>query len=184
MRSSASVGVMAARVERSTRQTDPVIRPAEPADVPTIIAMVHELAEYERDPDAVEMTESMLHDALFASEPRVFAHVAEDDGGAVVGHAVWFVNFSSWTGRHGIWLDDLYVRPHCRGKGYGFGLLQALGAICVDRGYGRLEWCVLDWNEPAIRFYRSLGAVSMDEWTTNRMTGTALRGLAAAGGKA
>jgi GNAT superfamily N-acetyltransferase len=157
-----------------------VIRPAQPADVSAILAMVHELAEYERDPDAVQMTEPMLHEALFDPDPRVFAHVAVDDGGAVVGHAVWFVNFSSWTGRHGIWLDDLYVRPDHRGRGFGFGLLQALAAICVERGYGRLEWCVLDWNEPAIRFYRSIGAVSMDEWTTNRMTGDALARLATA----
>lgn len=156
-----------------------MIRPAEPDDVPTIMAMVHELAEYERDPGAVEMTGPMLHSALFGPDPRVFAHVAVDEAGAVVGHGVWFLNFSSWTGRHGIWLDDLYVRPACRGQGYGLGLLKALAAICVERGYGRLEWAVLDWNEPAIGFYRSIGAHSMDDWTMNRMTGEALARLGA-----
>jgi GNAT superfamily N-acetyltransferase len=154
-----------------------MIRPARPGDVPTILALVHELAEYEREPDAVEMTESGLRDALFGADPKVWVHVAEESG-EVVGHALWYVNFSTWSGRHGIWLDDLYVRPEHRGKGHGLALLRALAAICIERAYARLEWWVLDWNEPAIGFYRSLGAVAMDEWTVNRVTGEALHRLA------
>jgi GNAT superfamily N-acetyltransferase len=97
----------------------------------------------------------------------------------VVGHAIWFVNFSSWTGRHGIWLDDLYVRPASRGQGNGLALLRTLAALCVARGYGRLEWAVLEWNELALRVYRSIGAVSMDEWRINRLTGPALAAFGA-----
>ncbi len=152
-----------------------MIRPAQPDDVDVILAMVRELAEYERDPDAVEMTASDLTAALFGESPLVFAHVAVDSSSdEVVGHAIWFVNFSSWTGRHGIWLDDLYVRPAHRGQGYGLALLRTLASVCVSRGYGRLEWAVLEWNELALRVYRSIGAVSMDEWRINRLTGPAL----------
>jgi GNAT superfamily N-acetyltransferase len=153
-----------------------VIRPARPADVPTILALVHELAVYEREPDAVEMTEDGLREALFGPDPKVWVHIAEEDG-EVVGHALWYVNFSTWSGRHGIWLDDLYIRPEHRGKGHGLALLRTLAGICVKRGYARLEWWVLDWNEPAIGFYRSIGAVAMDEWTVNRVTGEPLRRL-------
>jgi GNAT superfamily N-acetyltransferase len=117
---------------------------------------------------------------LFGDHPAVFAHVAEHEG-AVAGFALWFVNYSTWTGRHGIYLEDLYVSPELRGHGYGRALLAELARICVERGYGRLDWSVLDWNEPAIGFYESLGAVAMDEWTVHRMTGPALHALTGTG---
>ena len=118
-----------------------------------------------------------LRGALFAAQPAVFAHVADVDG-VVVGFALWFVNFSTWLGRHGIYLEDLYVTPALRGRGLGKALLAELAAICVRRGYGRLEWWVLDWNEPAIGFYRSIGAEPMSEWTVQRLAGQPLADLA------
>jgi GNAT superfamily N-acetyltransferase len=161
------------------------VRPARPDDVPAILAMVGELAEYERAGHEVRATEGELHAALFGDRPALFGHVAERDG-KVVGFALWFLTFSTWLGRHGIYLEDLYVRPLARGDGHGKALLAALARICVDRGYGRLEWSVLDWNCPALDFYRSLGAVPMDEWTVQRLTGDALVRLTAgaAGGTA
>ena len=153
------------------------IRPARPADVAELRRLVGELAEYERSADQVLMTEDDLRRSLFGDQPAVFAHVAEHEG-AVAGFALWFVNYSTWTGRHGIYLEDLYVSPELRGHGYGRALLTELARLCVERGYGRLEWSVLDWNEPAIGFYESLGAVAMDEWTVHRMTGPALSALA------
>jgi GNAT superfamily N-acetyltransferase len=161
---------------------DVTIRPAVPADVPRIWHLIRELADYERSLDQVVLTEQDLHDALFAPEPAVFAHVAQArDGadGAVVGFALWFLNFSTWLGRHGIYLEDLYVTPRLRGQGIGSALLAELAAICVRRGYGRLEWWVLDWNSAAIEFYRSIGAASMSEWTVHRLSGRALAELAA-----
>ena len=155
------------------------IRDAVPQDVPLILAMIRELAEYEREPDAVEATEELLASALFAPRPALFCLIAETDTGEPAGFALWFLNFSTWLGRHGIYLEDLYVRPPFRGQGYGKALLAELAAICTERGYGRLEWWVLDWNEPAIAFYRSIGAVPMDEWTVHRVTGDPLRDLAA-----
>ena len=155
------------------------IRDAVPQDVPLILAMIRELAEYEREPDAVEATEELLASALFAPQPALFCLIAETDTGEPAGFALWFLNFSTWLGRHGIYLEDLYVRPPFRGQGYGKALLAELAAICTERGYGRLEWWVLDWNEPAIAFYRSIGAVPMDEWTVHRVTGDPLRDLAA-----
>lgn len=152
----------------------PMIRTATPADVPEIHAMVRELAEYERAPEQAKATEQQLHDALFGAHPAAFAHVAEDAEGRVVGFALWFRNFSTWTGTHGIYLEDLYVRPAARGAGHGKALLTELARICVERGYGRLEWSVLDWNEPSIAFYRALGAKAMDEWTVYRLDGAAL----------
>jgi GNAT superfamily N-acetyltransferase len=151
-----------------------MIRPAKPADVAEIHAMVRELAEYEKALDEAKATPEQLHDALFGENPRVFAHIAEDDAGDVVGFALWFLNFSTWTGVHGIYLEDLYVRPPARGAGYGKALLAQLARICVERGYTRLEWSVLDWNAPAIAVYRSQGAVPMDEWTVHRLAGDAL----------
>ncbi|MQA88482.1 MAG: GNAT family N-acetyltransferase [Streptosporangiales bacterium] len=134
---------------------------------------------------AAEPREEGLHGALFGPDPKVFAHVAVHDeagqDGEVVDFALWFCNFSTWLGKHGIYLEDLYVRPELRGRGYGRALLTELARIAVERGYGRLEWWVLDWNEPAIRFYKSLGARPMDEWTVYRVTGPALRDLAAGG---
>jgi len=154
------------------------VRPARPEDVPTMVELVRELADYERAADQVELTEDLLSAALFAPSPAVFASVAEDGSGAVVGLAVWFLNFSTWRGRHGIYLEDLYVRPAARGLGLGRALLTELAATCVARGYPRLDWWVLDWNAPALGFYRSLGALPMDEWTVWRLTGDALPALA------
>jgi GNAT superfamily N-acetyltransferase len=156
-----------------------VIRPARPDDVPAILQLIHGLAEYERAAHEVRATEAQLHASLFGAQPAVFAHVAEDDGGEVVGFALWFLNFSTWLGRHGIYLEDLYVRPDHRGRGYGKALLTTLARLAVEQGYGRVEWWVLDWNEPAIDFYRSLGATAMDEWTVFRLTGDALGALGA-----
>jgi GNAT superfamily N-acetyltransferase len=157
-----------------------MIRPARPADVPAIVALIGDLADYERARHEVEITETDLHEVLFAATPAVFAHVA-DVGGDVVGVALWFLSFSTWVGRHGIYLEDLYVRPEHRAAGHGRALLATLAAIAVERGYGRVEWAVLDWNEPALAFYRGIGAGAMDEWTTHRLTGDALRALAADG---
>ncbi len=154
-----------------------MIRPARPADVPALHTLVGELAAYERAPHEVTLTPADLHAALFGDQPAVFAHVAEHEG-EVVGFAVWFRNFSTWRGRHGIYLEDLYVRPELRGRGYGRALLATLARLCVQRGYPRLEWWVLDWNDPAIGFYRALGARPMDEWTVWRLTGDALDRLA------
>ena len=156
------------------------IREATPADVPQILAMIHELADYEKAPHEVVATPGLLREALFGADPAVYALMAEDvETGAVVGFALWFRNFSTWLGRHGVYLEDLYVRPSHRGHGYGKALLQELARIAVERGYGRFEWWVLDWNTPAIDFYRSIDAVPMDEWTVFRVTGDALGRLAA-----
>lgn len=154
-----------------------ILRPARPGDEAGILAAIRSLAEYEREPDAVENTVEAIRERFFGDDPRVFAHVVSR-GGTVVGVAVWFVTYSTWTGRHGIWLEDLFVDESERGKGYGKALIAALAAVCVDRGYSRLEWTVLDWNAPSIAFYRSLGAVAMDEWTTQRLTGAELEALA------
>lgn len=161
------------------------IREATPADVPAILRLVRELAEYEREPDAVKATEESFLATMFPAkgDPTVFGHVAEvdgEDGPEVVGIAIWFLSFSTWTGTNGIWLEDLYVTPSQRGTGLGKQLLTRLAQVCVERGYRRLEWTVLDWNEPSIAFYRSLGAVPMEEWTTNRLTGDALAALGSA----
>jgi GNAT superfamily N-acetyltransferase len=140
--------------------------------------MVRDLAAYERALHEVEATEAQLYEALFGPEPRTYALVAEYHG-TVAGFAVWFLNFSTWLGRHGVYLEDLYVRPELRGLRYGRALLQELARICVDRGYGRLEWAVLDWNEPALEFYRSLGAEAQQDWTVHRVRGETLERLAA-----
>lgn len=138
--------------------------------------MVRELAEYEREPGQARMTKAQLQSALFGPSPALFGHVAtEDDGdGAPVGFALWFLSFSTWTGSHGIYLEDLFVRPAARGGGHGLALLRTLAALCAERGYPRLEWSVLDWNTPAIDFYRAVGAVPMDGWTVFRLTGAEL----------
>lgn len=153
------------------------VRTARPGDVPDVLALVRELATYEREPDAVETTEQMLHDALFGPSPVASCHVAVLDG-QVVGMALWYVTFSTWKGVPGLWLEDLYIRESARGTGLGRALLQTLAAVCVERGYARFEWWVLDWNAPAIGFYASLGAVPQDEWTVHRVDGDALRELA------
>ena len=151
-----------------------MIRAAEPGDVDAVVGLIGDLAEYERARHEVQVDATSLHAALFGPTPAVFAHVAVVDG-EVVGFALWFLSFSTWLGRHGIYLEDLYVRPEHRGGGHGRALLASLARIAVDRGYGRLEWAVLDWNEPALAFYRALGAVALDEWTVHRLTGDALQ---------
>jgi GNAT superfamily N-acetyltransferase len=151
----------------------PAIRPAAETDVPALIGLIKELAAYEREPDAVKITEEQLTELLFGPDPRVYALVAEDQE-RVAGMAIYFLNFSTWEGKLGIYLEDLYVSPESRGSGLGKALLQSLAAIAVARDYGRFEWAVLDWNQPALDFYRSLGAVPMDEWTVHRLAGDAL----------
>ena len=155
------------------------LRAAAPADVPTILRFVKELATYEREPDAVKATEADLQRVLFGARPYAEAIIAED-GASPLGFALFFHNFSTWEGKPGIYLEDLYVTPDARGKGVGKALLARLAALAVERDCARLEWSVLDWNEPAIAFYRSLGAVAMDEWTVNRVAGDSLKALAKA----
>ena len=154
------------------------IRFATPQDVPQILAFVRELAEFEREPDAVVATEAMLEAALFGPHPAAEAVIAEGAEGKALGFALFFQNFSTWTGLPGMYLEDLYVTPSARGAGVGKALLRHLADIAVTRGYGRFEWSVLDWNQPAIDFYRAMGAVGMEEWTVQRVTGDALRALA------
>src|SRR5665647_901825 len=155
------------------------IRPAEAKDVPAILGLVHQLAVYEKEPDAVEATEADFRMALFPSDgsPTAFAHVAEIDG-EIVGMAIWYVTFSTWVGRGGIWLEDLFVLPEHRGSGLGKALLATLAAVCAERGYGRLEWSVLRWNKPSIGFYDSIGAQPLGDWLTYRLEGGELDALA------
>ena len=157
--------------------SDQRVRRATESDVDNMVELVHELAEYERAPEQCHLTPDQLRTALFGESPALFGHVAELDG-EVVGCALWFLNFSTWDGVHGLYLEDLYVRPSARGNGLGKALLAALAEECVRRDYTRLQWWVLNWNEPAINFYKSLGAVPMDEWTVYRVSGTALNQLA------
>ncbi|SHG45360.1 GNAT family N-acetyltransferase [Streptoalloteichus hindustanus] len=159
---------------------DPRVRPVRESDVERVVELVYDLAEYERARHECHLTPDQLRAALFGERPALFGHVAEVDG-EVVGFALWFLNFSTWRGTHGIYLEDLYVRPDQRGSGLGRALLTELAEECVRRGYSRLEWWVLDWNTPAINFYKSLGAVPMDEWTVYRVTDDALAALGAAG---
>ncbi len=154
-----------------------MIRAATPTDVPTIARLIRDLAEYERLADQVVLDEERLRQHLFG--PRPFAEVLlAEDAGQVVGFALFFHNYSTFLGRPGIYLEDLFVEPAQRGKGHGKALLIALARLAVERGCGRLEWAVLNWNEPSIQFYRSLGAGPMDEWTVYRLTGEALTSLA------
>ena len=154
------------------------VRPVESDDVASVCRLIRELAAYERAEHEVEITEAQLRDALFSSHPALFGHVGLAPDGEVVGFALWFLNFSTWRGTHGIYLEDLYVRPEHRGSGLGRALLGELARVCVRRGYRRLEWWVLDWNAPAIGFYRAAGAKPMDEWTVYRLTGDALERFA------
>ncbi|ANZ37920.1 GNAT family N-acetyltransferase [Lentzea guizhouensis] len=156
-----------------------MIRRVEPRDVDAVVRLVHELALYERAPEQCHLTSEQLRTALFGEHPALFGHVAEVDG-QVVGIALWFLNFSTWDGVHGIYLEDLYVTPEQRGKGFGKQLLEALAQECVERGYTRLQWWVLNWNEPSIGFYKSLGAIPMDEWTVMRVADQALQELGSA----
>ena len=154
------------------------VRSIRPDDVPAVVGLVRELAEYERALHEVRLTEEQLTGCLFGDSPALFGHVAEDEG-SVVGVALWFLNFSTWRGTHGVYLEDLFVQPQHRGKGLGRELLRTLAALCVGRGYSRLEWSVLDWNTPSIDFYRAAGAVPMDDWTVFRLTDDALTDFAA-----
>ncbi|MGV9613404.1 N-acetyltransferase family protein [Nocardia xishanensis] len=154
------------------------IRRATPADVPALVDLVYDLAEYEKARHECTLTLAQLRAALFGPAPALFAHVAEDETG-VVGCAIWFLNFSTWDGVHGIYLEDLYVKPETRGKGYGKALIAALAKEAVDKGYSRVSWSVLTWNTPSIDFYRSLGAEEQDEWVGYRLSGGELVKLAA-----
>jgi GNAT superfamily N-acetyltransferase len=149
------------------------VRPARPDDVPVVLSLIRELADYERSLDSVQATEADLAATLFGEAPAAYCHVADLDG-EVVGFALWFLNFSTWVGTHGIYLEDLYVRPSARGTGLGRALLAGLVEIARERGYGRVEWSVLNWNVDAQGFYRSIGAVPMDGWTVWRLDGDAL----------
>ena len=163
----------------TTAVLHPAVRPAVPDDVARIRELVLALATYERAADRVRLTEEQLRDSLFGAAPAVYALVAEADG-AVVGCAIYFLNFSTWEGTHGIYLEDLFVEPAHRGSGLGQALLGSLAALARARGYARVEWWVLDWNAPSIAFYRRLGAEAMDEWTVFRLSGPALERAAAA----
>ena len=147
------------------------------ADLPIILRLIRELAEYERAPDAVVATETGLREVLFGAKPSAEVLLALEES-EPVGFAVYFHNFSTWLGRPGLYLEDLFVRPEKRGKGYGRALLERLAQIAKERGCGRMEWAVLDWNEPAIQFYRKLGAQPMDDWTVFRLTGEGIAKLA------
>ncbi|GGK46456.1 GNAT family N-acetyltransferase [Salinarimonas ramus] len=153
------------------------IRPARHGEAGLVHGFIMELAAYERLAHEVEATEASVAEALFGESPRVFCDIAEW-GGEPVGFALWFYNFSTFTGRHGIYLEDLFVRESARGRGIGKALLARLAARCREEGLARLEWWVLDWNAPSIAFYRALGAIPMDEWTVMRVTGDALERLA------
>jgi len=157
-----------------------VLRFATPEDVATILRFVRELAEFERAADKVVATEALLHEAMFGERPVAEAVMAERDG-EPLGMALFFHNFSTWTGWRGLYLEDLYVTPAARGSGVGKALLSHLAAIAVDRGCSRFEWAVLNWNQKAIDFYRAMGAEPMTEWTVNRVSGDALTKLAGRG---
>ena len=155
------------------------IRRARPTETGLVLSLIRELAEYEKLLHEVEATEAMIDAALFGDNPLLFCEIAEWNG-EPAGFAVWFVNFSTFSGRSGIYLEDLFVRPAYRGTGIGKALLAYLAKLCVEKGWARLQWSVLDWNTPSIAFYKSLGAVMMDEWTVCRVNGPALAALAKA----
>jgi GNAT superfamily N-acetyltransferase len=152
------------------------IRPAKREEVGEVLQLIQDLATYEKAPDQVEASRDDLLNTIFAKEPRVFCDLVEVDG-QIAGMAIWFLNYSTWQAKHGIYLEDLYIKPEFRAKGYGKALLKHLAQICDKEGYGRLQWWVLDWNSPAIEFYRSFGAEAMDEWTVYRTSGQALKDL-------
>ena len=158
---------------------DSRIRPITPEDVPAVVELIYDLAEYERLRELCHITTDQLNTALFGPTPALFGLVAVEHG--VVGYALYFLNFSTWEGVHGIYLEDLYVRPDQRGSGLGLALLTTLAGVAAEHGYARVEWSVLDWNAPSIAFYRSLGAEPMDGWTVFRLTGPALRRAAEIG---
>jgi GNAT superfamily N-acetyltransferase len=153
------------------------IRAARPADAPLVFALVRELAAYEKLSDQVDATEQQIADALFADRPRLYCDIAEW-AGQPAGFAVWFLNFSTFRGRAGIYIEDIFVRPAFRGKGLGKALMARLARRCVEEGYARCEWAVLDWNAPSIAFYKSVGAQVMEEWRLCRLSGDALHRFA------
>jgi GNAT superfamily N-acetyltransferase len=161
---------------------EPTVRPIEPSDVPAVVGLVHELAKYERAAEKCTLTNEQLHTVLFGAHPALFGHVAVLSS-EVVGCALWFLNFSTWRGVHGIYVEDLYVQPAHRGQGLGRALLRQLARECNQLRYGRLEWAVLDWNEPAIGFYSSLGAEPQDEWKIFRLSDLPLARLAGVDGE-
>ena len=154
-----------------------MIRYARKEDAPRILQLIKDLAEYEKAPLEAKATLEQIEQSLFNENPVAYCHVAEDHG-LVIGISIWFLNYSTWVGKPGIYLEDLYVDPAYRGKGNGLAFLKELGKICVERDYERLQWWVLDWNLPSIDFYTSLGAVPMDEWTVYRISGPSLLRLA------
>ena len=155
-----------------------MIREAKISDVQAIYDLIVELAIYEKEPDAVVASVADIRENLFGAKPVAYCHVAEVDG-QVVGIAIWFLNYSTWLGKAGLYLEDLFVKPEFRGSGLGLSLMKTLAQVCVDRGYERFQWWVLDWNQPSINFYKSIGAEAMDEWTTYRLSGSALNSFAA-----
>jgi GNAT superfamily N-acetyltransferase len=155
-----------------------MIRYATKEDIPRIHQLIKDLAEYEKAPLEAKATLEQIEESLFSQHPVAYCHVAEDNG-LVVGISIWFLNYSTWVGKPGIYLEDLYIDPAHRGKGFGLAFLKELAKICVERDYERLQWWVLDWNEPSIEFYKSLGAEPMEEWTVYRVSGDALKKLAA-----
>jgi len=155
-----------------------MIREAKMDDVEAIHQLIIELAVYEKEPDAVIASVRDIRENLFGENPVAFCHVAEVDG-KVVGIAIWFLNYSTWLGKAGLYLEDLFIKPEFRGSGLGLKLMKTLAQLCVDRGYERFQWWVLDWNEPSINFYKSIGAEAMDEWTVYRLSGSALKSFAA-----
>src|SRR5882762_7968674 len=173
----ASVRVWWRISSRMMRRDDFGIRPAHVEDVPIILQLIRDLATYERAPNEVSATEEHLVDVLFGERPTAEVLLAFE-GKSPVGFAVYFYNFSTWLGRPGLYLEDLFVKPDKRGKGYGRALLIELAKIARDRECGRMEWAVLDWNEPAIKFYRTLGAKPMHEWTVFRLTRDGIARLA------
>ena len=153
-----------------------IIRSARRDEVGIVLQLIHDLALYEKAPHKVEATEAELLETIFVENARVFCDVVDVDG-EIVGMVIWFLNYSTWQGKHGIYLEDLFVKSNYRGHGYGKALLEHLAKICVEKGYGRFQWSVLDWNTPAIEFYRSLGAEAMDEWVVYVVSGNALDNL-------
>jgi GNAT superfamily N-acetyltransferase len=157
-----------------------IVRPATIADLPEIFKFIHALAEYEKAPNEVVLSPDDLQQSFFGENPQVYC-ILSQEADVVTGIAIWHLNYSTWLGKHGLYLEDLFVDPKYRGAGHGKALLIRLAQICVEKGYPRFQWWVLDWNEPAIDFYKSFGAVAMDEWTVFRLTGDSLKKLAAEG---
>ena len=168
------------RTEANVESSALSIRRARPGEAGVVLSLVQELAEYEKLLHEVEATEKMIADALFRANPLLFCEIAEWNG-EVAGFAVWFTNFSTFSGRGGIYLEDLFVRPALRGRGIGKALLAHLARECVANGWSRLQWLVLDWNTPSVEFYKSLGAVMVDDWSLCRLGGPALKTLAEGG---